>query len=151
MADRVIVDTNILLYAYDKAEPAKQPRAVAALDLLARERIGVLTPQVLAEFYVNATRRLAPPLTDEEAYESVQNYLLSWEILPLTGTIVLEAARGARTYKLAYWDAQIWAAARLHQIPAVFTEDFSVGAVIEGVRFINPLSDDFDLDRWFSD
>lgn len=60
MADRIVVDTNILLCAYDKAEPAKQPRAVAALDLLAREHIGVLTPQVLAEFYVNATRRLEP-------------------------------------------------------------------------------------------
>ena len=82
MAGRVFVDTNILLYAYDKSEPAKQPRAMAALDLLAREHIGVLTPQVLAEFYVNATRRLDPPLTDEEAYESIQNYILSWEVLP---------------------------------------------------------------------
>lgn len=150
MADRIMVDTNILLYAYDTAEPVRQPRALATLDVLVKRHMGVLTPQILAEFYVNATNKLEPPLTDEEAYERLQNYMLSWEILELTGPIVLEAARGVRIYKMAYWDAQIWASARLHQIPAVFSEDFNVGAVIEGVRFINPLADDFDLDTWLS-
>ena len=145
MVDRIMVDTNILLYAYDRAEPVRQPRALAVLDTLVKRHIGVLTPQVLAEFYVNATRKLEPPLTDEEAYERIQNYMLSWEVLELSGLVVLEAARGVRTHKMAYWDAQIWASARLHQIPTVFTEDFNVGAVIEGVRFINPLADDFDL------
>ena len=55
MADRVLIDTNILLYAYDRAEPVKQPKALAVLDRLVTWRIGVLTPQVLAEFFVNAT------------------------------------------------------------------------------------------------
>lgn len=150
MADRIMVDTNILLYAYDTAEPVRQPRALAALDVLVKRHMGVLTPQILAEFYVNATNKLEPPLTHEEAYERLQNYMLSWEVLELTGPIVLEAARGVRIYKMAYWDAQIWASARLHQISAVFSEDFNVGAVIEGVRFINPLADDFDLDAWIS-
>jgi len=149
--DRTLVDTNVLLVAYDRAEPVKQPRALAVLDNLARQRMGVLTPQVLAEFYVNATHKLAPPLTQGEAYERIQNYLLAWEVLPLTGPIVLEAARGVRTHKMSYWDAQIWACARLHQVPVVFTEDFNVGSVIEGVRFINPLADDFNLSGWFSE
>jgi predicted nucleic acid-binding protein len=141
---------NVLLYAYDRAEPVKQPRALAVLDMLARQRTGVLTPQVLAEFYVNATRRLTPPLTQGEAYERIQNYLLAWEVLPLTGPVVLEAARGVRMHKMSYWDAQIWACARLHQVPVVFTEDFNVGSVIEGVRFIDPLAEDFDLSGWSS-
>ena len=63
---------------------------------------------------------------------------------------MLEAVRGVRTYKMAYVDAQIWALARLHQIPLIFTEDFNVGAVIEGVRFVNPFGQDFDLDGWMS-
>jgi predicted nucleic acid-binding protein len=150
MAARVLVDTNILLYAYDRSEPVKQPRALATLDLLVRGHMGVVTPQVLAEFFVNATHKLEPPLTTEEAYERIQNYLLAWEVLPLTGPIVLEAVRGVRTYQMAYWHAQIWAAAWLYQIPVVFTEDFNVGAVVEGVRFVNPLADDFDLDRWMA-
>jgi len=112
--------------------------------------LGVLTPQVLAEFFVNATSKIEPPLTTKQAYDRIQNYLLSWEVLDLTGPIVLEAVRGVRTHKMAYWDAQIWALARLHQIPIIFTEDFNTGAVIEGVRFVNPFARDFDLDDWMS-
>jgi predicted nucleic acid-binding protein len=147
MADKILVDTNILLYAYDRAEPEKQSQAAAVLDYLATLRLGVLTPQVLAEFFVNATRKLEEPLTMEEVYDRIQNYLLSWEILDLSGSIILEAVRGVRTYKMAYWDAQIWASARLHQIPLIFSEDFNVGAVIEGVRFVNPFEEGFNLDR----
>jgi predicted nucleic acid-binding protein len=107
MADRILVDTNVLLYAYDRGEPVKQPRSLAVLDSLVVHDLGVLTSQVLAEFFVNATRKLQPPLTVEEAYDRVQDYLLSWEILDITGAIVLEAVRGVRTHQMAYWDAQI--------------------------------------------
>jgi len=147
MADKILVDTNILLYAYDQGEPEKQSQAVAVLDHLATLRLGVLTPQVLAEFFVNATRKLEKPLTVEEVYNRIQNYLLSWEIVDLSGSIILEAVRGVRTYKMAYWDAQIWASARMCQIPFIFTEDFNVGAVIEGVGFVNPFEEGFNLDR----
>lgn len=150
MADKILVDTNILLYAYDRGEPEKQSQSIAVLDELAAHRIGVLTPQILAEFFVNATRKLDPPMTVQEGYERIQNYLLSWEIQDMTGPIVLEAVRGVRMYKMAYWDAQIWATARLHQIPVIFTEDFNIGSVIEGVSFVNPLASDFELVGWLS-
>ena len=45
------------------------------------------------------------------------------------------------------WGCQIWASARLHQIPLIFTEDFNVGAVLEGVRFVTPSEEGFNLDR----
>jgi predicted nucleic acid-binding protein len=147
VADKILVDTNVLLYAYDQGEPVKQSQAVAVLDHLATFRLGVLTPQVLAEFFVDATRKLQRPLTVEQAYDRIQNYLLSWEILDLSGSIIMEAVRGVRTYQMAYGDAQIWASARLHQIPLIFTEDFNSGAVIEGVRFVNPFEEGFTLDR----
>ncbi len=148
MAEKIIVDTNVLLYAYDRGAPAKQPRAVATLDRLVKQGLGVLTPQVLAEFYVNAARKLEPPLTPDEAYTRLQNYLLSWEVLDMTGQIVLEAVRGVQSYQMSYWDAQIWASARLNQIPIILSEDFNAGSVIEGVRFVDPFADDFDLDVW---
>jgi predicted nucleic acid-binding protein len=148
MTDKILVDTNVLLYAYDRGDPVKQPEAIAVLDRLATLRLGVLTPQVLAEFFVNATQKLEPPLTIEEAYDRIQNYLLAWEVLDVRGTIVLEAVRGVRTHKMAYWDAQIWASAKLHQISVIFSEDFNLGAVVEGVRFVNPFADGFDLDSW---
>ncbi|MDF1590091.1 MAG: PIN domain-containing protein [Desulfobacterales bacterium] len=150
-ANKILVDTNILLYAYDQAEPEKQPQALAVLEDLVAEGLGVLSSQILGEFYVNATQKLAPPLTVKEAYERIQNYLLAWEVLDVTGPVVLEAVRGVREHKMAYWDAQIWASARLHQIPTIFSEDFNVGGVIEGVRFVNPLVKNFSTLRWLSE
>jgi predicted nucleic acid-binding protein len=150
MADRVMVDTNVLLYAYDRGEPSKQPQALALLDRLAVNDLGVLTSQVLAEFFVNATRRLRPPLTTEEAYGCIQNYLLSWEILDISGLIVLEAVRGVRTYQMSYWDAQIWASAKMNQIPVVFSGDFGSRVIIEGVRFVNPFESNFKIEAWLT-
>jgi predicted nucleic acid-binding protein len=150
MADRAMVDTNVLLYAYDRGEPSKQPQALALLDHLAVNGLGVLTSQVLAEFFFNATRRLRPPLTTEEAYIRIQNYLLSWEILDISGPIVLEAVRGVRTYQMSYWDAQIWASAKMNQIPVVFSEDFGSRVIIEGVRFVNPFESNFKIGAWLA-
>ena len=64
------------------------------------------------------------------------------------GMTVLEAARGVRDHQFNFWDAQIWATARLNQIPLVFSDDFSVGAVIEGVKFVNPFVEDFQPEDW---
>lgn len=50
-----------------------------------------------------------------------------------------------RDHQLAFYDAQIWAAARLNQIPAVFSEDFQDGRTLEGVQFVNPFSETFDV------
>jgi predicted nucleic acid-binding protein len=62
--------------------------------------------------------------------------------------IVLEAVRGVRKHRLAYWDAQIWATARLNQVPLILSEDFSDGQVLKGVRFVNPFAPGFDLQVW---
>lgn len=149
MVAKILVDTNVMLYAYDRGAPTKQQRALDTMDRLVHQGMGVLTTRVLAEFYVNAIRNLEPPLTPEEAYARLQNYLLSWEVLDMTGQIVLEAARGVQSYQMSYWDAQIWASARLNQVAVILSEDFNTGTVIEGVRFVNPFADDFDLDTWF--
>jgi predicted nucleic acid-binding protein len=67
--------------------------------------------------------------------------------LDITGATVLEAVRGVSAYQMAYWDAQIWASARMNQVPFVFSEDFGEGVTIEGVRFINPLEKDFNIGK----
>lgn len=53
-----------------------------------------------------------------------------------------------RDHQLAYWNAQIWASARLNQIPVVFSEAFSDGVALEGVRFVNPFAAEFVLNSW---
>ncbi|NWF79642.1 MAG: hypothetical protein HXY37_06270 [Chloroflexi bacterium] len=68
MSARVLVDTNVLVYAYDRAAPQKQQQAIAVLDQLVQEDIGALTTQILAEFFVTVTRKLAAPLSAADAY-----------------------------------------------------------------------------------
>lgn len=146
MNARVLVDTNVLVYAYDRSEPEKQRRALEVLDPLVISGAGAISTQVLAEFFVAVTREIAAPLSISDAYERVKNYLHSWTVLDVTGMIVLEAARGVRDHQFGFWDAQIWATARLNQIPVVFSEDFNVGQITEGVRFVNPFAADFQLE-----
>ena len=94
MSDRIFVDTNVLVYVYDRSESQRQRQALRVLDRLAMTGTGVISPQVLSEFFVAVTRKIAAPLSVAEAYERVKNYLQSWRILDLTGLVVLEAARG---------------------------------------------------------
>jgi predicted nucleic acid-binding protein len=144
-AGKALVDTNVLVYAYDCSEPEKQKRALEILDTLAETDAGVLSAQVLSEFFVTITRKITSPLSVAEAYERIKNYATMWTILDVTELVVLEAARGVRDHQLSFWDAEIWATARLNQIPLVLSEDFQSGAIIEGVRFLNPLLPAFDI------
>jgi predicted nucleic acid-binding protein len=144
----ILVDTNVLVYAYDRSEPDKQRRALAVLDWLVGKGAGVLSTQVLAEFYSATTRRLRVPLTPDQAAQRLDSFVQVWAILDITPRIVLEAVRGVQRYGFHSWDAQIWAAAKLNDVPVVFSEDFGAGSEIEGVRFVDPFASDFKLGDW---
>jgi len=146
----VFVDTNVLVYAYDRSEPEKQARALSVLDRLALTGAGAVSCQVLAEFFTVVTAKLSAPLSIPEACARIESFLRIWRVLDLTGLIVLEASRGVRERRFSYWDAQIWAAARLNQIPLVLSEDFDDKAVVEGVRFLDPFGADFNLADWLA-
>ena len=150
MNAKCFVDTNILVYAYDRSEPEKQQRALELLDDLVTSGAGAISAQVLSEFFVTVTRKLSAPLSLSEAYERIEHFLRFWTVFDLTGIVVLEAARGVREHQLNFWDAQIWAAARLNQVPIVFSEDFNSGQTIEGVHFVNPFDETFRLGDWLS-
>jgi predicted nucleic acid-binding protein len=144
----VLIDTNLLVYLYDIQNVKKAAQARLVLDRLELTRSGRLSVQSLAEFLHVSTRKLDPPLSWAEALNQVALFTRMWPIFDLTPLIVLEAARGARDHGLAYYDAQIWAVARLNQVTTIFSEDFSDGQVLEGVRFVNPFAADFHLDNW---
>jgi len=148
MSASVFVDTNILVCAYDCSEPEKQKRALEVLDYLAMRRAGVISTQVLAEYFVAVTRKITAPLSVSEATERVRNYLQSWTVTDVTAMIVLEATRGVRDHQFSFWDAQIWATARLNQIPLILSEDFRAGVTTEGVRFQDPFADSFVIEDW---
>lgn len=119
MNGRLLLDSNVLLYAYDRSEPVKQRRAVEVLDALALAGGGLVSAQILGEFFVVATRKLSSPLSLEDASRSVAQHLDVWTVLDVTGETVQEAVRGVRKHRLSYWDAQIWATARLNGVGVV--------------------------------
>ncbi|MEJ5309682.1 MAG: PIN domain-containing protein [Anaerolineae bacterium] len=144
MTAEILVDTNVLVYAYDRSEPEKQNRALDVLDRLLVTGKGALSSQVLAEFFNTTTRKLAAPLTLEQAYSRLEYYVRFWPVFVVTPEIILEAVRGVRDYALNFWDAQIWAVARLHSLRVIFSEDFKPGITIEHVAFVNPFAVGFD-------
>lgn len=149
MTDRIFVDTNVLVYAYDRSEPVKQQQAFHLLNKLTISGSGVMSVQVMSELFNTITRKITAPLSLAEAYQRLENYQQSWIILDLTPVIVLEAVRGVQVHQLNFWDAQIWAAARMNQITTIFSEDFNSGTVLESVRFVNPFASNFQLADWF--
>jgi len=145
MTSKTFIDTNVLVYAYDRSEPLKQRAAFDLLDTLANSGTGVISAQVLSEFFVTVTKKISEPLTFKQAITRVKNFCQLWTVLELNEMIVLEAVRGVKEHRFSFWDAQIWAAARLNQVNLVLSEDFSHGSFVEGVRFINPFLPEFNL------
>ena len=144
----ILIDTNVLLYAHDKNDLARQNRALEVLRRLEETGSGRLSVQCLAEFFSVSTRKLIPPLNPFEAAEQVELLARVYPVFDLTQAIVLEAIRGVCDHQLSYWDAQLWAIAKLNQVPVVFSEDFSAGQSLEGVRFIDPLASAFTIGDW---
>jgi predicted nucleic acid-binding protein len=144
----VLIDTNVLIYSYDFQDAGRRQQAVLVLGALQLTGSGRLSVQCLAEFASAATRRLAPKLTRAEALVQVEKWAQAFPVFPLTPPIILTAARGARDYQLPYYDAQLWATALLNQVPVIFSEDFSSGSSLEGVRLINPFAPQFKLADW---
>jgi predicted nucleic acid-binding protein len=150
MKTKVMIDTNILVYAYDLSTENKQKAAVHVLNHLIGLGVGVVSQQILGEFFIVATRKIPEPLTVEEASERVQRFCQLWPVLELNEMVACEAIRGVRDHNFSYWDAQIWASARLNQVKLVFSEDFSSNSKVEGVLFVNPLLPGFDIRTAFA-
>jgi predicted nucleic acid-binding protein len=144
----VLIDTNLLVYLYDPNQAAKQNQAKHVLEQLELTRSGRLSVQALAEFFSVSTRKLSPSLTPAEALKQIALFVRLWLVFDLTPMIVMEAGRGVRDHGFPYYDAQVWATARLNQVPVVFSEDFRDGSIVEGVHFVNPFAPGFLLEKW---
>ena len=145
MAHKILIDTNVLVYAFDKKSPKKQRHAIDLLQATSDTGAGLLSTQILGEFFNAVTKKLAEPLTFAAAQKEVHHFLEAWATVPVTEMVVIEAMRGVEEYGFSYWDAQLWATALLNQAAVVLSEDFQDGFEAEGVRFLNPFHERFEL------
>ncbi len=138
-----LIDSNLLIYPFDSRDLQKQARAKEILSTLDQHKTGILSSQALSEFANVMLRKLKLPAS--QVYSLVDSYEQIYPVLPLSAAVVLEAIRGVRDHHFAYYDAQVWAVAKLNQIPSVLSEDFAVGSSVEGISFANPLAVGFKL------
>ncbi len=142
-----LVDSNILVYAFDASEHGKQARAAEVLERLTSKNLAILSVQCLTEFFSTVrSARFARPLSNAQAIEQVELFSRSCVVLDLTELAVMEACRGAVEHKMSLWDALIWSVAKLNQVTSIITEDGQHGRSIEGVRYRNPFHADFDIE-----
>ncbi|MEW6401689.1 MAG: PIN domain-containing protein [Chloroflexota bacterium] len=144
----ILIDTNVLVYSFDLAAPQKQAAARKILVELQLYQQGCLSIQCVGEFFNVVSHGKLPKMTLLDGVEQVEFFLQSFPVFPLTPGIVRQATRAVREYQMSYYDAQIWACANLNQIPVIFSEDFQGGQVLEGVRFVNPFAEGFELEKW---
>ncbi len=129
------VDTNVLVYLFDTDAPDKQARA---RELLREERDRlVVSVQVLGEFYVTVTRKLAAPLPFEAAAHAV-DALCELQVQSLHPELVRSAVRRSQSSRLSYWDSLIVETALSCGAGVLFTEDLRDGQVIDSLRIVNP-------------
>ncbi len=141
MKSKIMIDTNILVYAYDPSDIKKEKAAINVLNELVDMRAGIISAQVLSEFFVTITRKIPYPLTLDRAAERIKVFCQTWPVVEINELIVGEAVRGVVDHQLSYWDALIWSAARLNQAFLILSEDFSHNSTLGGVRFFNPFKD----------
>lgn len=137
MSGVAFVDSNVLIYAHDRDAGQRRELARELLSRLWSERAGVLSVQVLQEFFVTVTRKLRAPVARAQAREVVRVYA-PWVISPTTPVTVLRATELAESSGIGFWDALIVAAAEEAEAETLYTEDLNSGQRIAGVRIVNP-------------
>jgi predicted nucleic acid-binding protein len=136
MSDKTFVDTNVLIYAHDIDAKTKHEVAKKTLRELWSERSGVLSMQVLQEFYVNVTRKISSPLSKGAARLVVNSYTI-W-CMETTPAEIASAFRIEDESQIGFWDALILASAAKCGAVRILSEDLNAQQIIAGVRVENP-------------
>ena len=130
------VDTNVVVYAFDTADPTKQQTAIALLE--SGQRL-VVSTQVVLELWWVLTRRLARPLPEDQAAVVVDE-LCRLPVVTTDVEMVRRAIDTSRRFRIAVWDAMIIEAARSAGCDSVLSEDLQAGQNFDGVTIENPFA-----------
>lgn len=132
---KIFIDTNILIYSMDHNDREKMEKSRELLKGLTKSGNGVISTQVLQEFYVTATKKLnSDSMIVKEIMRSFENF----EIVSVSLPIIKQAIDCSVLNTISFWDALIISAAESARCTQVWTEDLNNGQVIQGVKVINP-------------
>ncbi len=140
-----LVDTNVLVYLFDPADPRKQRIAAELLDRRLGDNSVKIPHQAIVEFVAATTRPRArgrssrpPLLTPEAATREAEELLTLFEVLYPNEALVRTALRGAAAYQLPWYDAHLWAYAEYYGLSELLSEDFEHNRLYGTVRAVNP-------------
>ena len=134
-----MVDTNILVYAHDESQGHRRRLAVELLARLWETNTGLLSLQVLQEFYVIITAKVPHPLPSEKAKDILETYS-AWPIISPTANDVIGAATLSKRYEISFWDAMILIAAEAGGVSILWSEDLNPGQKYKTVQVRNPFA-----------
>ncbi|MFZ1201540.1 MAG: PIN domain-containing protein [Desulfobacterales bacterium] len=133
---KVFLDTNILVYSLDGSDSKKQEKCRLCIKTLGEEISGVISTQVMQEFFVASTVKLgADPLIVKDILRSLERF----ETVVITPELIREAIDCAIINRVSFWDSLIVVSAESAECDILWTEDLNDGQVIRGVRVENPL------------
>jgi predicted nucleic acid-binding protein len=135
--NRRFVDTNILVYAHDESAGGKHDQARALVEQLWQSRDGCLSVQVLQEFFVTVTRKIAKPV-DAETAKAIVADLSRWHLHVPAADDVLAAIVIHQRTGISFWDAMIVRSAAEIGGAVLYSEDLNEGQEYSGVRVENP-------------
>jgi predicted nucleic acid-binding protein len=135
--DRSFFDRNVLIYADDKAAPAKQRRALELIAEHRRARTGVVSLQVLQEYFVTATRKLH---VDAVIARRKVELLAEFDVTSPDVADILAAIDLHRLHGFSFWDALVLRSAKQAGCSTLLSEDLQGNREIDGVRIVNPFS-----------
>jgi predicted nucleic acid-binding protein len=137
MPGRTFFDTNVLVHLFDADAPDEQARAREALQVSLERGVAVVSTQVLQEFFVTVTHKLARPLPAAEA-ESALRRLMELPVVQVDPDLTLAAAVSARRDRISFWNALILATASAAGCGEVLSGDLEHGRSFGRVRVVDP-------------
>jgi len=135
MAKRSFLDTNVLIYSVDRADPAKQTIALGLIARHAKDRTGVISTQVLQEFLSAATRKLG--IEPIQARQHLRDFRV-FDIVQVTPGIIEQGVDCSILNTISFWDGLIVASAAAAKCAELLSEDLANGQIIQGVAVRNP-------------
>lgn len=135
MSVRSFFDTNVLVYTDDKAAPAKQRRALELVAEHRRAGTGVVSLQVLQEYFVTVTRKLQ---VDAVLARRKIELMAEFDVASPELSDVLAAIDLHRLHAINFWDALIVRSAKEAGCSVLFSEDMQSGRDLDGIRIVNP-------------
>lgn len=137
MSVRSFFDTNVLVYSDDQDSPEKQRRALELLAEHRRAKTGVVSMQVLQEYFVTVTRKLQ---VEARIARRKVELLAEFDVAAPDVADILAAIDLHRLHRFSFWDALVVGSAKQAGCKILFTEDLQDTREIDGLRVVNPFA-----------